>query len=171
MPSLKPLSLLLLSAAIATCTFFVQSAPPTSVRKADIAAASGLDAAAKAKLVGEHRLTLQWLGWGDLSKAGKLIVKDEGKALSAEGEQIGDGENTGDYVRLSGKIVSATKDGFVFEGDIVTRVHHIANSEVCKRSGKFNFRTKSTRKYWRLQEMDNPCSTVTDYVDIYFRGI
>ena len=33
------------------------------------------------------------------------------------------------------------------------------------------FKTKAGRKYWRMQEMDNPCEAVTDYVDIYFRGI
>lgn len=38
------------------------------------AAANGLDAAAKARLVGEHLLTLQWIGWGDLSGAGTLVV-------------------------------------------------------------------------------------------------
>lgn len=171
MPSLKLLSALLLSIAIATSAFIAQSAPPKPSRSASAPAANGLDAAAKAKLIGEHHLTLQWLGSGDLSKAGTLIVEDSGKTLSVKGKQIGDGENAGDYVRLSGKIVSASKDGFVFEGDILMRVHHIANGEECKRSGRFNFRTKSGRKYWRLQEMDNPCDSATDYVDIYFRGI
>jgi hypothetical protein len=160
---------LLLSASIAAVAFAAQSAPPKAATT--VAAANGLDAAAKAKLVGEHRLTLQWLGWSDLSKAGNVTIKDGRKTLSVEGEQIGVGENAGDYLRISGKIVAASKNGFVFEGDIVTRVHHNANGEECKRSGRFNFATKSGRKYWRLQEMDSPCDSVTDYVDIYFRGI
>ncbi len=132
---------------------------------------SGLDAAARARLVGDHALTLQWLGWGDLSRAGKVVIDDQGDTLSLRGEQSGEGENAGDYVRLSGKIVSASRDGFVFVGDIITRVNHIADGAECKRSGTFTFKTKGTRKYWRMQEMTNPCDPVTDYVDVYFRGI
>ena len=103
--------------------------------------------------------------------AGKLVIEDRGDTLSLSGEQNGEGENTGDYLRLSGKIVSASRDGFVFVGDITTRVNHIADGAECKRSGTFTFRTKGARKYWRMQEMTNPCDPVTDYVDVYFRGI
>lgn len=133
--------------------------------------ANGLDTAAKARLVGEHLLTLQWLGWGDLSGAGRLRVEDRGDSLAANGEQLGSGENAGDYLRMSGRIVSASRDGFVFEGDIAIRVHHNADGAECKRSGIFHFKATGKRKYWRMQEMDNPCDGVTDYVDVYFRGI
>lgn len=132
---------------------------------------TGLDAAARARLVGDHALTLQWLGWGDLSSAGKLAVEDRGDTLSVTGEQNGEGENAGGFLRLSGKIVSASRDGFVFVGDITTKVDHIASGAECKRSGTFTFKTKGARKYWRMQEMTNPCDPVTDYVDVYFRGI
>lgn len=136
---------------------------------------NGLDAAARARLVGDHALTLQWLGWGDLNRAGKVVIEDRGHSLSLageqNGEQNGEGENAGDYVRLSGKIVSASRDGFVFVGDITTRVNHIADGTECKRSGTFTIKAKGARKYWRMQEMTNPCDPVTDYVDVYFRGI
>lgn len=135
------------------------------------ASGNGLDAAARARLVGDHALTLQWLGWGDLNRAGKVVVEDRGDTLSLSGEQKGEGENAGDYVRLSGKVVSASRDGFVFVGDITTRVGHIADGVECKRSGTFTFKAKGARKYWRMQEMTNPCDPVTDYVDVYFRGI
>lgn len=134
-------------------------------------AANGLDAAAKARLVGEHLLTLQWIGWGDLSGAGRLSVEDRGDTLSASGEQLGRGDNAGDYLRMSGRIVSASRDGFVFEGDIAIRVHHNADGAECKRSGTFHFKATGKRRYWRMQEMDNPCDGVTDYVDVYFRGL
>ena len=52
-----------------------------------------------------------------------------------------------------------------------TRVSHIAGGAECRRHGTFHFATKVGRKYWRMQEMDNPCDDATDYVDIYFRGI
>lgn len=134
-------------------------------------AANGLDAAARARLVGDHMLTLQWLGWGELSGAGKVIVEDAGDTLPMRGEQRGTGENANDYVRIDGRIVSATRDGFVFEGEILTRVHHIADGAECKRNGTFTFKATGKRKYWRLQEMQNPCDSATDYVDVYFRGI
>jgi hypothetical protein len=176
MPSPKFLIALLLSLAVATTVSAAQPTPSKPAQKPAAAASSkasanGLDAGAKARLVGEHMLTVQWLSWGGLRDAGKLVVKDLGTALSAEGEQLGSGEYAGDYLKMSGKIVAASKDGFVFEGDILLRVHHNANGEECKRSGTFTFKTKGGRKYWRLQEMDSPCDTATDYVDVYFRGI
>lgn len=133
--------------------------------------ANGLDAAARARLVGDHMLTLQWLGWGDLSGAGKVVIEDAGDTLPMRGEQLGSGESAGDYVRIEGRIVSATRDGFVFEGEILTRVHYIANGAECRRSGSFTFKATGKRRYWRLQEMQNPCDSATDYVDVYFRGI
>jgi hypothetical protein len=176
MPALKFLFALLLPIVIASTATAAQPTASKPVQKPAVAtpskaAANGLDAAAKARLVGEHMLTVQWLSWGGLRDAGKLVVNDLGTALAAEGEQLGRGENAGDYLKMSGKIVSASKDGFVFEGDILIRVHHNANGEECKRSGAFTFKTKGARKYWRLQEMDSPCDTATDYVDVYFRGI
>ncbi|MFD0727653.1 hypothetical protein [Lysobacter brunescens] len=143
------------------------SAAATSAQKT----ANGLDAAARARLVGEHMLTLQWLGWGDLSGAGKVVVEEAGDTLPMRGEQRGSGENADDYVRIDGRIVAASRDGFVFEGEIFTRVHHIANGNECRRSGTFTFKATGKRRYWRLQEMDNPCDSATDYVDVYFRGI
>ncbi len=176
MQSPKFLVILLLPLVIATNAIAAQPATSKPAQKPAVATpskapANGLDAGARARLVGKHLLTVQWLSWGGLRDAGKLVVKDLGTVLSAEGEQLGRGENAGDYLKISGNILSASKDGFVFEGDILIRVHHNANGEECKRSGTFTFKTKGGRKYWRLQEMDSPCDTATDYVDVYFRGI
>ncbi len=135
------------------------------------ASTPGIDATARARLVGNHRLTLQWIGWGDLAGAGHVVVAAQGRGLSLHGEQTGHDDNAGDYVRIDGHIVSATRDGFTFEGEILTRVSHIAGGAECRRQGTFHFATTLGRKYWRMQEMDNPCDTATDYVDIYFRGI
>lgn len=135
------------------------------------ASAPGIDTTARARLVGDHRLTLQWIGWGDLAGAGRVVVAAQGHALSVHGEQTGHDDTAGDYVRIDGHIVSATHDGFTFEGDILTRVSHIAGGAECRRHGTFHFSTTLGRKYWRMQEMDNPCDNATDYVDIYFRGI
>jgi hypothetical protein len=157
-----------LSCLLAVATpAFAGSATSTSAQKSE----NGLDDAARARLIGDHMLTLQWLGWGDLSGAGKVVVEDAGDTLPMRGEQRGTGENANDYLRIDGRIVVASRDGFVFEGEILTRVHHIANGAECRRSGRFTFKATGKRRYWRLQEMDNPCDSVTDYVDVYFRGI
>lgn len=165
---MKSLAAFALSALLAT-TLPAGAEPPTA--RAAPAAGQGLDAAARARLVGEHMLTLQWLGWGDLSGAGRVMVEDAGDTLPMRGEQRGTGENADDYVRIDGRILSASRDGFVFQGEILTRVHHIANGSECRRSGTFTFKATGKRRYWRLQEMDNPCDSATDYVDVYFRGL
>jgi hypothetical protein len=156
-----------LTARFALCTLLFAFCALASAATSQTA----LDAAARARLVGQHRLTLQWLGWNDLGRSGKLVIEDRGDTLSVLGEQSGQGENLGDYLKITGNIISVTKDGFIFTGNITTRVGHIADGVACKRSGTFTFKTKGTRKYWRMQEMDNPCDPVTDYVDVYFRGI
>jgi hypothetical protein len=159
------------------CVLFCTAAPLATATSGESqpatrsAAANGLDAAARARLVGEHLLTLQWIGFGDLSNAGRATVSDAGDHLVLRGEHRGSGENAGDYLRIDGRIVSASRDGFVFEGEILTRVSYIAGGAECRREGRFTFLTRAGRKYWRLQEMDNPCDTATDYVDVYFRGI
>lgn len=169
LPRLLPSTLFcaLLCAAAPLATAPAASGPPA----ARGAPANGLDAAARARLVGEHLLTLQWIGFGDLSSAGRARVSDAGDHLLLRGEHRGSGENAGDYLRIDGRIVSASRDGFVFEGEILTRVSYIAGGAECRREGRFTFLTRAGRKYWRLQEMDNPCDTTTDYVDVYFRGI
>lgn len=165
---MKPFAVLALAGLLAVAApAFAGSPRETAARKT----ANGLDDAARARLVGEHMLTLQWLGWGDLSGAGRLVVEDDGDTLPMRGEQRGSGGNAEDYVRIDGRIVAAGRDGFVFEGEILTRVHHIANGAECRRSGRFAFKTTGKRRYWRLQEMENPCDSATDYVDVYFRGI
>jgi hypothetical protein len=66
-------------------------------------------------------------------------------------------------------IVSIDARQFVFEGTITTTISHINGGKPCVRQGDFTFKITGKRKYWRMQEMDNPCDEATDYVDIYFR--
>ncbi|WP_242107888.1 hypothetical protein [Luteimonas aquatica] len=163
MPAIKGIvSALPLAFALAAVSAGAHDLPPP---------ATGLDAEARARLVGEHLLTLQWLGWGDLSQAGTATIRDDGGALAVAGRQEGTGENAGDYLEIAGKIVSADRDGFVFAGEILTKVNHLAQGAECRREGTFHFKATGKRRYWRLQEMDNPCDTATDYVDLYFLGI
>ena len=122
------------------------------------------DKSAAQMLLGKHRLSLQWISW---DRFGTATVTNRAAVYSVKGEQKGRGNI--DYVRIDGMIVSIDSKQFVFEGSIVTRISHINGGEPCTRQGDFTFRITGKRKYWRLMEMDNPCDTATDYVDIYFR--
>ena len=122
------------------------------------------DMAAKQMLVGAHRFSLQWISWDYF---GKAIVTEKNGSLFIKGEQRGRGND--DYVTMDGVITRVDAKGFTFEGDIVTRVSHINKGEPCKRSGEMTFRITGNRRYWRLQQMDNPCDEAADYVDIFFR--
>ena len=122
------------------------------------------DAAAAKMLLGRHMLSLQWISWDHFGSA--VVTKRDG-VYSIKGEQKGRG-NT-DFLSVDGVIKSIDEKEFVFDGTIVTQVSHINGGEPCTREGEFIFKITGKRKYWRLQQMDNPCDPVTDYVDVYFR--
>lgn len=124
-------------------------------------------AMARQKLLGKHRLTLQWISW---DHPGSAEVAEEGGALRLRGEQRSKekGEASGDYLKIDGVIQDVTAKSFVFSGRIETRVSHIAGGKVCVREGRMTFRISGKRRYYRLKEMDNPCDVATDYVDLYF---
>ncbi|HHT7856159.1 hypothetical protein [Pasteurella multocida] len=113
------------------------------------------------KLIGEHKLSLQWVSW---EKFGSVDILRDADGLSIEGMQ----ELNGNFVSLFGRINVIDENVFLFTGEIVTRVDHINNGKVCTRQGTYEFRATGKRKYWRLQQMENPCEAVTDYVDVYF---
>jgi len=115
-------------------------------------------------LLGRHKLSLQWISWDYF---GGATVKQARGIYSLKGEQRGRGSK--DYLTVEGMIVSIDRNQFVLEGDIVTQISHINGGKPCKRHGDFTFKITGKRKYWRMQEMDNPCDQATDYVDIYFR--
>lgn len=123
------------------------------------------DAEMAKKLLGRHALTLQWLGFGDLRTAGTVDVTNvdgewrlTGKQTAAEG-----------FLELDGVVTMIDAAGFAFTGKIVTQVSHIYGGKPCSREGAYTFLKKGKRKYWRLQQMDNPCDVAADYVDIYLR--
>src|SRR2546421_11601602 len=120
--------------------------------------------AAKQMLLGAHRLSLQWISWDYF---GKATVTEKNGTLFIKGEQRGRGNE--DFVTLDGRVTRLDAREFTFVGDIITRVSHINKGEPCKRSGEMTFRITGNRRYWRLQQMTNPCDDAADYVDIYFR--
>jgi hypothetical protein len=122
------------------------------------------DSGAKRILVGRHRLALQWVGWDYF---GSAAVIERQRILYLKGRQKS--RKHGDYVNVEGRIISVDKKEFRFVGKIVTQVSHIFGGKPCTRDGEMTFRITGKRRYWRLQEVDNPCEGVTDYVDLYFR--
>ena len=122
------------------------------------------DAAAAKMLLGKHMLSLQWISWDYF---GSATVTNKNGEYRVKGEQKGRG-NT-DFLTVDGVITSIDDKEFVFDGTIVTQVSHINGGAPCTREGEFTFKITGKRKYWRLQQMDNPCDPVTDYVDVYFR--
>jgi hypothetical protein len=121
--------------------------------------------AAARKLVGKHKLNLQWIGSENWSEFGNLKVTDREGMMFIRGSQTkGD-----DYLQIDGKILSIQEKQFTFQGKIVTRVSHINKGQACERDGEMVFKITENRKYWRLQQMQSPCDTTTDYVDIFMR--
>ena len=122
------------------------------------------DAKAKAMLLGKHKLSLQWISWNYFGQAN---ITNKRGVLYLKGEQKQ--RRGSDYVKINGVITSIDAKEFKFDGTITMRISHIADGKPCERTGEMTFRITGKRKYWRLQEMDNPCDDATDYVDIYFR--
>lgn len=121
------------------------------------------DKAAKAKLLGKRKFSLQWIGWNYFGTA--MITEQDG-VVKVDAEQKS--RENSDYVRMSGIITVIDSLQFKFRGIIETQVYHLNGGKPCKREGDFIFAIKANRKYWRLQEMNNPCEEVVDYVDIFF---
>lgn len=122
------------------------------------------DVNARRALVGKHLFSLQWISWDYF---GTAVVTDKKGVITLKGTQKGRG-NT-DFVKVDGVITEINAKNFKFDGVIESQISHINNGELCRRSGEMTFAVTKKRKYWRLQEMKNPCDDVTDYVDIYFR--
>lgn len=121
------------------------------------------NAAAARMLLGRHMLSLQWVSW---DRFGVATVTNREGVYILQGEQTSGESN---FVKVDGVITSIDRKKFGFRGTIVTQVSHINEGKPCTRDGEFTFKITGKRRYWRLQEMDNPCDPVTDYVDIFFR--
>ena len=115
-------------------------------------------------LLGDHSLSLQWVSW---DHPGKATIKNKAGVYSLLGSQKS--RSNTDFVIVDGTISSVNAKEFTFVGEIITQVSHINGRKPCKRSGEFIFRITGKRKYWRMQQIDNPCEAVADYVDLYLR--
>lgn len=98
------------------------------------------DRAAAAKLLGRHRLSLQWISWDYF---GTATVTNKGGVYQLKGEQKGKGNS--DLLRIDGTISVIDAKSFIFRGTITTRVSHINNGEQCERKGEMTFRITGNR--------------------------
>lgn len=168
----KPLYSYSLLFSIALCGLFCSQAnnaqasetissqnAPVMVQQAPLSAEKFT--AAEKKLLGKHMFALQWISW---EKFGTATVTRGAQGLEIEARQ----ELDGDFVTLKGTIEPIDDKAFYFTGEVVTRVYHINKGDACKREGTFEFRATGTRKYWRMQQMENPCDAVVDYIDVFF---
>ncbi|MEA2028108.1 MAG: hypothetical protein U9N49_03955 [Campylobacterota bacterium] len=114
------------------------------------------------KLLGTHKLSLQWISWDRFGKA-KVIKQNDIITITGE-QRIKD-----EYLQINGTISNIKAKSFVFDGVIITKINFIAKGKECRREGKMEFKITKKRRYWRLQDMQNPCANVVDYVDIFFK--
>jgi len=118
-------------------------------------------------ILGKHPLTLQWIDW---DHAGSVnIVRNDGK-IECSGQQISRYNNS-DILKIDGTILIVSEKEFILNGIVITKITYINNGKECVRKGSFHFKATQNRQYWRMMEMNNPCDTATDYVDIYFKKI
>jgi len=115
-------------------------------------------------LLGRHKISLQWISWDYF---GTVNITDRKGLVYVKGRQ--DGRKSTDFVSVDGVIAWIDSKEFVFQGKVVTQISHIFGGKPCTRDGESVFRITGKRKYWRMQEIDNPCDEAADYVDIYFR--
>lgn len=126
-----------------------------------------LSQAAADMLLGRHMFSLQWISWDYF---GSATVTDREGLLHISGRQDGrpGTEEEDSFVSIEGVIIEVREKEFVFRGDVVMKVSHIAGGRECVRSGDMVFAISGGRKYWRMQNMDNPCDSGVDYVDVFF---
>lgn len=143
-------------------TDFLLSKPILKNKKSDSKNESNYDKL----LLGYHNFSLQWISWDYFGKV--EFTKDKtGNNYLVKGAQ--NSQENDDYIKIEGQITPKNEKHLIFTGVINYKVYHLNNGKPCKREGTFNFKVSGNRKYWRLQEMGNPCDNVTDYIDIYFK--
>lgn len=126
-------------------------------------------------MLGKHLFSSQWISWDNF---GKVVITKTKKSnvYNISGIQDGticsddeNGRRNGDYLKIQGTITVKNKSEFVFNGKIVLKIYYLNNGQPCIREGEYHFLATEGRRYWRMQEMNNPCDGVCDYVDIYFK--
>lgn len=115
-------------------------------------------------ILGKHMCSLQWISWKDFGSV--TISQDSDKTIHVKGGQKS--KTNSDYLVIDGTLTVINPLHLRFNGEITTCVYHINDGKPVKRKGTYNFTVAGQRRYWRMQEMNNPKDRCCDYVDIYF---
>ena len=115
-------------------------------------------------ILGKHMCSLQWISWKDFGSVSISYGADN--MLYVKGGQTS--KTNGDFLEMYGTLNVLNPLHLQFNGQIITCVEHINNGKPVKREGTYNFTVAGQRRYWRMQEMNNPKDGYCDYVDIYF---
>ena len=115
-------------------------------------------------ILGKHMCSLQWISWKDFGSV--TISQDSDKTIHVKGGQKS--KTNSDYLEIDGTLTVINPLHLRFNGEITTCVYHINDGKPVKRKGTYNFTVAGQRRYWRMQEMNNPKDRCCDYVDIYF---
>jgi hypothetical protein len=121
-------------------------------------------------VLGNHVLTLQWLQTENEKSIGKARIYEKDGKIRIDGYQEEKYKGELNYMSIQGTIKIINPKELEFEGKIVTKISYINSGVPYERNGKFAFKATGTRKYWRMQDMDEPDGkdTATDYIDIFF---
>ena len=115
-------------------------------------------------ILGKHMCSLQWISWKDFGSV--TISQDSDKTIHVKGGQKS--KTNSDYLEIDGTLTVISPLHLRFKGEITICVYHINDGKPVKRKGTYNFTVAGQRRYWRMQEMNNPKDRCCDYVDIYF---
>ena len=115
-------------------------------------------------ILGKHLCSLQWISWKDFGTV--TISQGSDKTVHVKGGQKS--KTNSDYLQIDGILTVINPLHLKFNGEIITCVDHINNGKPVKRKGTYNFTVAGQRRYWRMQETNNPKDGCCDYVDIYF---
>jgi len=113
-------------------------------------------------LTGKHLFSLQWISWVNF---GEAVVTNDAGLLKLNAIQRSTQDNN--YILMQGVITNVDEREFIFDGIIITKINHLNYGLPCERQGVMTFLIPEGKKYWRLQEMQNPCDEVVDYIDIF----
>lgn len=120
----------------------------------------------RAKFIGTHKITLQWLQTVDRDNAGSITVKDSDGQLLVEGYQEETNGLHKNFMRLKGTISIIDETTLLFNGKIEIRVDYTNRGNMSVREGYYIFKKMGKRKYYRLQKGRDVFDQV-EYIDIY----
>src|SRR5262245_35868522 len=103
-----------------------QASSQKSARQAPPAKSEVRDARAKARLLGKHRLSLQWISWDYF---GTVAVTEVNGLIKLSGEQKS--RSNSDFVRIEGIVTTIDAGTFTFLGTITQRIGELNAGQPC----------------------------------------